>query len=202
VGTDGLEDTILRTNVEAAREIAYQLCLRNIGGLVIIDFIDMSHPTNRETVFRALDEALANDRGRVKITKISEFGLVEMTRKRNRESLEQMLCEPCSACGGTGMVKTTVTVVAEILRQLQRDLTATAHFDVQVLAHPRVVAALRDDEKPSLKHMELRFNKRIRLVASTGLSSDHYDITSQAQSGAQAARLPAVAPVVEAEPQA
>lgn len=202
VGTDGLEDTILRTNVEAAREIAYQLCLRNIGGLVIIDFIDMSHPTNRETVFRALDEALANDRGRVKITKISEFGLVEMTRKRNRESLEQMLCEPCSACGGTGMVKTTVTVVAEILRQLQRDLTATAHFDVQVLAHPRVVAALRDDEKPSLKHMELRFNKRIRLVASTGLSSDHYDITSQAQSGAQAARLPAVAPVAEAEPQA
>jgi ribonuclease G len=115
-----------------------------------------------------------------------------------------MLCEPCPACGGTGMVKTTATVVAEILRQLQRDLTSAAHFDVQVLAHPRVVAALRDDEKPSLKHLELRFNKRIRLVPSTGLSSDHYEITSQAQSGAQAARLPAPPPeaAAEAEPQA
>jgi ribonuclease G len=178
VGSDGLEDTILRTNVEAAREIAYQLKLRNIGGLIIIDFIDMSHHTNRDTVFRALDDALQGDKGRVKITKISEFGLVEMTRKRTRESIEQMLCEPCSACGGTGQVRSVETVVSEVLRQLHRDLGTMAHYDVQVLAHPRVVSSLKEDEKASLKHLELRFNKKLQLIASTSMAPDHFEVTN------------------------
>ena len=143
VGSDTLEDTILRTNVEAAREVAYQLKLRNIGGLVIIDFIDMSHHANRDTVFRTLDESLQGDKGRVKISKISEFGLVEMTRKRTRESMEQLLCEPCDQCEGTGQIRTSETMASEVLRELHRALPGIQHHDVKVLAHPRVVSLLR-----------------------------------------------------------
>ena len=127
VGKRNLEETIVKTNIEAAWEIAYQIRLRGIGGLIIIDFIDMEDTANRELVNAALEQALAHDRGRVKVTRISEFGIVEMTRKRTRESLEQMLCEPCEHCNGTGILKSRETTAFEILRELRRSLRSSTN---------------------------------------------------------------------------
>ncbi|MDA3971288.1 MAG: Rne/Rng family ribonuclease [Desulfobulbaceae bacterium] len=117
VGKNDLEETIFTTNMEAVREIAYQLRLRNIGGIIIIDFIDMEDREHREEVFRALTEVSKKDKSRINILKVSEFGLVQMTRKRNREDLAHMLCEPCPCCSGDGMVKSSRTVCYEIFRK-------------------------------------------------------------------------------------
>jgi len=163
VGRKNLEETILRTNIEAANEIAYQIRLRGIGGLIIIDFIDMEDAANREAVNAALEQALASDRGRVKVTRISEFGIVEMTRKRTRESLEQLLCEPCEHCAGAGVVKSRETVAYEILRDLRRSLGTFNSFEAIVLANPRVIHLLETKERPSIRDLELRFNKKIHL---------------------------------------
>ncbi|MCK5324211.1 MAG: Rne/Rng family ribonuclease, partial [Desulfobulbaceae bacterium] len=116
VGKNDLEQTIFKTNMEAVKEIAYQLRLRNIGGIIIIDFIDMEDESHRDDMFRALKEAVKNDKSRVNILKVSEFGLVQMTRKRNRGALSQMMCEPCPYCRGEGLLKSRRTVCYEIFR--------------------------------------------------------------------------------------
>lgn len=175
--TNNLEETIVKTNLEAAVEIAYQLRLRNIGGLIIIDFIDMETAAHRDQVHKALEKALENDRGRVKITRISEFGIVEMTRKRTRESLEQMLCEPCPACAGSGRVKTAETVAHELLRELHRSLGALAEHDIHVVAAPSVIALLQQRERSSVRELEERFNKKIHLRSDHAHGPEAYDIT-------------------------
>ena len=121
VGKKNLEETITKINVEAAKEIVYQLRLRNIGGIIIIDFIDMDKPQNREKVFKALQDALGRDKAKTNVLKISELGLVEMTRKRVRESVTRMMNEPCGYCDGKGHVKSRITIAYEIFREIRRD---------------------------------------------------------------------------------
>ena len=120
VGKHNLEETILKTNLEAVKEIAYQLRLRNIGGLIVIDFIDMEKETNREKVYNALKEALKKDRAKTSLLKMSELGLVEMTRQRSRESLHHMLTEPCPYCEQKGFIRSRVSTAFDILRELVR----------------------------------------------------------------------------------
>jgi ribonuclease G len=179
VGKRNLEETILKTNVEAAWEIAYQIRLRGIGGLIIIDFIDMENAANRDAVNKALEQALQNDRGRVKVTRISEFGIVEMTRKRTRESLEQMLCEPCDHCKGSGVLRSRETMAYEILRDLRRQAPGIPEFDIHVLAHPRVIGHLESQEKESLRTMELRFTKKIHLKPTHSMHIEQHEIVGQ-----------------------
>ena len=116
VGKKNLEDTILKTNLEAVQEIAYQLRLRNCGGIIILDLIDMEKEENKQRVYRALEEALKKDRARPSILKISELGLVEMTRKRTRDTMVRALCESCVQCEGKGFIKSKQTVAYEVLR--------------------------------------------------------------------------------------
>ncbi|NOZ86089.1 MAG: Rne/Rng family ribonuclease [Deltaproteobacteria bacterium] len=161
VGKRSLEDTILKTNLEAVKEIVFQLRLRNIGGIIIIDFIDMDRETNRQKVFSALAEALNRDRAKTNILKISELGLVEMTRKRVRESLGRTLCSPCPYCEGKGFVKDPITVCYEIFREIKREANNFPGVDLLVKAHPDVADLLCDQESPGITELEKSYGKRV-----------------------------------------
>ena len=161
VGRRNLEDTILKTNLEAVKEIVYQLRLRNIGGIIILDFIDMIRGDNRRKVFNALKEALKGDRARTTITKISDLGLVEMTRKRTREDLRRQLTDPCIYCEGKGYLKSTTTVGYEVFRELQRELVEGKAKQWIVYAHPHVANLLYDEERRWLEKLESLFKVRI-----------------------------------------
>jgi ribonuclease G len=163
VGKHNLEDTILKTNLEAVREVAYQLRLRNIGGLIIIDFIDMEKEAHREKVHMALEEALKGDRAKTNILKISELGLVEMTRKRVRENLTRTLCEPCPYCEGKGYVKSRPTMVYEIFRELRREILNRAERQVTLLVHPAVAALICDEERQAVDELETLSASRLSL---------------------------------------
>ena len=143
VGKNDLEQTITKNNLEACEEVARQLRLRNIGGIIVVDFVDMDKESNRKTVWQAFQKALAKDSTRCNVTKISELGLVEMTRKRTRESLVQMLTEPCPTCVGRGIVKSTTTLAYEILREVRR-VGATVKTDRILVECPPLVAELLD----------------------------------------------------------
>ncbi|GAB4293979.1 MAG: ribonuclease G [Desulfuromonadia bacterium] len=176
VGKHNLEDTILKTNLEAVKEIAYQLRLRNIGGIIIIDFIDMEKEVNREKVFTALEEALKGDKSKTNILKISELGLVEMTRKRVRESIGRMLCEPCPYCEGRGYVKSKVTVCHEIFRELHREMIDVRGTKVMLSVHPQVADLLYDEERRGLEELERTFKKRITVRAKPGFHQEQFEI--------------------------
>lgn len=171
VGRRNLEDTILKTNLEAVKEIVYQLKLRDIGGIIILDFIDMTRHANRTKVYHALQEALKGDKARSTITKISEIGLVEMTRKRTREDLLHQLANSCPYCEGKGYVRSSTTVCFEIFRELQREFSDSKSKQMVVRCHPTVAAALYDEERQSLEELEKKLGKRIVVE-----SSDHYHI--------------------------
>ncbi len=176
VGHRNLEDTIFKTNLEAAQAIARQLRLRNLGGIIILDFIDMEDAEHRQQVLQALERYLAKDHARTAICEVSSLGLVEMTRKRTRESLEHVLCMPCPSCEGRGSVKTPVTVCYEIFRDIIRQ---TRQFDFQqlmVLASPEVIELLLDEESSALAELEAVTGKPIRLQAEALYSQDHYDV--------------------------
>jgi ribonuclease G len=179
VGKKSLEDTITITNLEAAKEVAEQLRLRNIGGMIIVDFIDMDRQQHREKVMRAFEEALKNDKSKANITKISELGLVEMTRKRTRESLSRTLTEPCPYCEGRGFVKSKITVAYEILRRLRRDGGTFQKPYLVVSAHPEVVALLKSSEGPYLDELEKRQQKRIMFVAERGYHMQQFELTDR-----------------------
>jgi ribonuclease G len=176
VGHRNLEETIYRTNLEAAVSIARQLRLRNLGGIIIIDFIDMQEEEHRKQVLQALEKALAADHAKTHISSVSPLGLVEMTRKRTRESLEHLLCEPCAACEGRGFVKTAETVCYEIFREVLRQ---ARQFDCQqfmVLAHQDVIERLLDEESASLGELEVVTGKPIRLQTEALYGPDQYDV--------------------------
>ena len=145
-----VEDTILQTNLEAVREIAYQLRFRNIGGLIVLDFIDMERSGNRNKVNKALIKALKQDKARTTTVRISELGLVEMTRKRTRESLGRTLYEPCFYCDGTGRLKSKNTVCHEIFRQMNREKDSLPGYKITIRAHPAVVDMLQRVEKEAV----------------------------------------------------
>jgi ribonuclease G len=176
VGKKNLEETITKINIEAAKEIVYQLRLRNIGGIIIIDFIDMDKPQNRDKVFKALQEALGRDKAKTNVLKISELGLVEMTRKRVRESVTRMMYEPCGYCEGKGHVKSKVTVAYEIFREIRRDAPSFSEPVLAVNCHPEVARILQGEERDELRYLMDRFNKTIQVKPQSGYHVEQFDI--------------------------
>ncbi|HKV98018.1 MAG TPA: ribonuclease G [Gammaproteobacteria bacterium] len=176
VGHRNLEDTILKTNLEAAQAIARQLRLRNLGGIIIIDFIDMTDSDHRQQVLQALHQALARDRAKNQVSEVSALGLVQMTRKRTRESLQHVLCMPCPVCQGRGALRTPETVCYDIFREILR---VTRQFEVRelrVLAAQEVVGRLLDEESTGLAELEAQIGKPIRLQAETLYSQEQFDV--------------------------
>jgi ribonuclease G len=176
VGHRNLEDTIYRTNLEAGVAIARQLRLRNLGGIIIIDFIDMQDADHRAQVLLALSKPLAQDHARTHISSVSPLGLVEMTRKRTRESLEHLLCRPCPACEGRRYVKSAETVAYEIFRDVLRQAREFEVRGLMVLAHQDVVELLLDEESAALAELELVIGKPIKLQTEALYGVDHFDV--------------------------
>ncbi|HJZ85299.1 MAG TPA: Rne/Rng family ribonuclease [Polyangia bacterium] len=171
-----LEETLTKNNLEAAREVAEQLRLRNLGGIIIVDFIDMDHEKNRRKVTQAFEEALRADRAKTSTTKISEFGLVEMTRKRTRESLGRLLTEPCFYCEGKGYLKSKMTICYEILRELRRNGDSFDADTLVVTAHPDIAHLLATHDGEYVDELEKRLQKRITVRAKPGLHLEEYEI--------------------------
>ncbi|MCP4499906.1 MAG: Rne/Rng family ribonuclease [Deltaproteobacteria bacterium] len=176
VGKRNLEDTILKTNLEAVKEVAYQLRLRNIGGMVIIDFIDMESQDHRDKVLNALTEALKKDRARCNVVKISELGLVEMTRQRVRESLGRQLTEACWYCEGRGVLKSKRTISYEIFRALERQAKVFTEPAVVIHAHPEVVDELYGDESYILEEFEKRTGKEVVVRPRGSFHQEQFDL--------------------------
>ncbi len=176
VGSRNLEETIFKTNLEAAQAIARQLRLRNLGGIIIVDFIDMLDFEHKRQVLQTLERSLERDHTKSHISEVSSLGLVQMTRKRTRESLEHLLCETCPICGGRGNIKTPETVSYEILREISREARL---FDTQqflVLASPEVVDFLLDEESSSIAELEDYLERTIKLQVETSYTQEQYDI--------------------------
>ena len=176
VGHRNLEETIYRTNLEAAVTIARQLRLRNLGGIIIIDFIDMEEPEHRERVMQMLEQSLARDHARHQLTPVSPLGLVEMTRKRTRESLQHVLCEDCDHCDGRGFKMTAETVCFEIFREIIRQHRQFKFDEVLVLAHQDVIDLLLDEEAGGLAEIEEQIGKSIRLQPESLYLKDQFDV--------------------------
>ncbi|HVU02054.1 MAG TPA: Rne/Rng family ribonuclease [Polyangiaceae bacterium] len=175
-GSRDLEETAMKTNLEAVEEIAYQLRFRNIGGLVILDLIDMERAGNREQVYRALDQRLAKDKAKTTLNRISELGLVEMTRKRTRESLGRVLHEPCFYCDGTGQIQSRATIAYEILRQIRRDRANLPGYQVVVNAHPAVIDFMQTEERAAVEEAGRRFQRRIMLTPRSEYHIEQFDL--------------------------
>jgi ribonuclease G len=178
-GSGNLEDTVTANNLEACDEVARQLRLRNIGGIIVVDFVDMDKEGNRRKVWDAFQKALSRDRARTNVTKISELGLVEMTRKRTRESLVQLLTEPCPTCEGSGVVKSVATVAYEILREVRRSGTLVDNEKIEIECAPRVAELLSKQERDYLDHLEKRFQKLITVVGQKGWKPDQYRVAGK-----------------------
>ncbi len=176
VGKRNPEETILKTNLEAVKEIAYQLRLRNIGGIIIIDFIDMLKEKNRKKVFNVLQEALSGDKARTNILQISELGLVEMSRKRTREDLLRALCEPCSYCEGRSYLKSPTTICYEIFREIRRSAASSSSSKIMVTVNSSVANLLYDEERQGIDELENRYKKKIIIKADPNLHQEQYDI--------------------------
>jgi ribonuclease G len=178
VGKKSLEDTITQTNLEAAREVAEQLRIRSIGGMIVVDFIDMDRPSNRDKVTRSFNEFLRRDRAKAAVTRISELGLIEMTRKRTRESLLHHLTEPCSHCEGKGYTKSRRTVAYELLRELRRSGNLIVGDTVLIELHPDVAQVLASSDRQYLEELEKRLQKRIVIKARGSFHMEDYEIRS------------------------
>jgi ribonuclease G len=176
VGARNFDETIFKTNLEAAGAIARQLRLRNLGGIVIADFIDMTREDHREAVLAEFRKQLARDRVKTMVSGYSALGLVEMTRKRTRESLAHMLCEPCPVCDGKGSVKTARTVTYDILREILREARQFNPREFRVIASPDVIDILLDEESPHLAGLSDFIGKPISLQAEGAMSQEQYDI--------------------------
>jgi ribonuclease G len=170
------DDTIFRTNLEAAQVIARQLRLRNIGGIIVIDFIDMDAGEHRNAVLNELRKALARDRTHMAVNGFTGLGLVEMTRKRTRESLAQVLCEPCAVCGGRARLKTPQTVCYAILRELERDARQFNAREYRILAAQPVIDLLLDEEAQALAMLSDSIGKPVSLQAEPAYNQEQYDI--------------------------
>lgn len=177
VGGRSLEDTVYKTNLEATHAIARQLRLRNLGGIIILDFIDMLEQQHKDDVLTSLQEQLAQDYAKTKITQVSELGLVEMTRKRTRESLGQQLCEPCSTCQGRGFVKTAETVCFEIFREIMRCArTYNSPKKFTVVAHAAVIDLLLTSESDTVADLEYLLGRVITFDVENLYTQEQYDI--------------------------
>ncbi|MCL2779584.1 MAG: Rne/Rng family ribonuclease [Polyangiaceae bacterium] len=175
-GSKDMEETIVKTNLEAVSEIAYQLRFRNIGGLIILDLIDMESHKNREKVRRTLEDLLQNDKAKTTLNRISELGLIEMTRKRTRESLGRLMHEPCFYCDGTGQLQSKETIAYEILREIRRKRDNLPGYSVVVNAHPAVADVLNGEEKEAVTEAENRFMRKIFVVPRKEYHLEQFDL--------------------------
>lgn len=176
VGRRNLEETIFKTNMEAAGSIARQLRVRNIGGIIVLDFIDMQDPEHQRQVIRTLEKALEKDHAKTKITGVSELGLVEMTRKRTRESLGQMLCETCPVCQGRGELKSAETICYEIFREILREARAYDNEKFLVMAATNVIDRLLDEEAAYVADLEAFIERTIEFQVEPLFNQEQYDI--------------------------
>jgi ribonuclease G len=176
VGIRNFDDTVFKTNLEAAQSIARQLCLRNLGGIIIVDFIDMENTEHRQAVLSAFNKALERDHTRLTVNGFTALGLVEMTRKRTRESLAHILCETCPTCGGRGEIKTARTVAYGILRELLREARQFEAQEYRILASPQVIDLFLDEESQSLATLSDFIGKTVSLQAEGSYAQEQYDI--------------------------
>jgi ribonuclease G len=176
VGKATLEDTILKTNLEAVKEIAYQIRLRNLGGIIIIDFIDMEKEENKKRIFTAFQEAMSKDRVKSIIFNVSELGLIYMTRKRVRESLGRTLCDPCHYCEGKGFIKSASTVCYEIFRELRKIGTKRKNGKIMITAHPVVTDLLYEEERERIEEIEVMYGFKTIIKSDKNFHQEHYEI--------------------------
>lgn len=177
VGRRDFSDTIYKTNLEATHAIARQLRLRNLGGIIIVDFIDMESPDHQQGVLSELRKAVSDDRNRITVSEFTELGLVQMTRKRTRESLAHVLCEPCPYCGGKGEVKTAKTVCYEILREVLREHQQFKDAkEFRILASQCVIDLFLDEESEALALLGDAIQKPITLQLESEYIQEQYDV--------------------------
>ncbi|MDR2442084.1 MAG: Rne/Rng family ribonuclease [Deltaproteobacteria bacterium] len=176
VGHHNLEETILKTNLEAVREIAYQLRLRNIGGLIVIDFIDMEKEFNRERVFQTLKENLKHDKGKTKILPMSELGLIEMTRKRTRENIDRLMRRPCFYCQGQGVLLSPISVCHQAFRDMEMAACDYPHQPLILTVHPSIRDLILDEGRPALEDLEKRLKRPISIRADENTHTEAYTI--------------------------
>jgi len=176
VGARNFDDTIFKTNLEAAQAIARQLRLRNLGGIIIVDFIDMGRDDHREQVLGEFRKQLARDRVKTTAGGFSQLGLVEMTRKRTRESLAHMLCEPCAACGGQGIVKTARSVAYDVMREILREARQFTPREFRIVSSPQVIELFLDEESQHLAGLSDFIGKPISLQSEPAIGQGQYDI--------------------------
>ena len=176
VGSRSFDDTVFKTNLEAAQAIARQLRLRNLGGIIVIDFIDMQSAEHRAAVLEEFRRALSRDRTRMSVNGFTALGLVEMTRKRTRESLAHVLCEPCPTCAGRGAVKTTHTVCYEILREILREARAFQAKEFRVVASQAVIDLFLEEQSPALAMLSDFIGKPISMHVESGYTQEQFDI--------------------------
>jgi len=178
-GSKDHEETILKTNLEAVEEIAYQLRFRNLGGLIVLDLIDMERAASREKVRKRLEELLQKDKAKTSLNRISDLGLIEMTRKRTSESLGRILHEPCFYCDGTGQVQSKTTVVYEILRAIRREQHSLPGYTIIVHGHPDVIQLMRSEEKAAVEETARRFMRRIDLMPRKEYHLEQYELSGR-----------------------
>lgn len=176
VGKKDLEDTILKTNLEAVKEIAHQLRIRNCGGIIIVDFIDMEKETNREKVLQALKDELKKDRAKTSVSSMSALGLVEMTRKRTRPSLVKALCIPCSYCDGKGYIKSNSTISNEIFKEIERLAASGDYSSTVVHCHPEIADWIYDEESEMLEYLEKKLSIRTIFKVEPNYHIEQYEI--------------------------
>jgi ribonuclease G len=179
VGRHDLEETLLKTNLEAAREIARQLRLRNIGGLVVIDFIDMDQASHRDLVYQALLEAVGRDRAKTTVLPISSLGLVEMTRQRLRDTLRHAVTEPCHCCGGAGELLSPQTLACDLMRRLTAEAREFHGCRLTLTVHPQVAAVLRQEGQALLARLAAEHQVRVEIAEESHFSRDYYELTHE-----------------------
>jgi ribonuclease G len=180
VGKKGLEDTILRTNLEAAREIVRQIRLRDLGGILVVDFIDMEERKSRQKLMAALEQELRRDRSPSKVLQVSEFGLVILTRRRVRQSLERTLCQPCPYCAGSGMIKSVATVCSEIYDEVRKLAADLKGHGLLLRVNPEVARALAGEEAGLLRELQsLASTSEIRVQADPLLHQEQFDLVTR-----------------------
>jgi ribonuclease G len=181
VGKHNLEETILKTNLEAVKEIAYQIRLRDLGGIIIIDFIDMERSVNREKVYNALKEALTKDRSKTHVLPISDLGLIQMTRKRIRKSLSRILCEPCFYCDGEGYLVSRRTICYNIFREILRDVADMTGARLTLRVNPEIAELLHGEENSIIVSLEKKIGKQIVIYPNSQFHMEEFDVFEMTQ---------------------
>jgi ribonuclease G len=177
VGKRDFEETVLKINLEAVTEVVRQIRLRDLGGIIIIDFIDMERPEHRDQVFGALTRVLADDKARTNVLEISELGIVEMTRKRVRQSLQSLFCAPCPTCKGSGVVKSDATLAAEIFRKIQTSAQESSGQEIQVRVHPDTAHYLETERSDALERLRASIGRKVAVQAVPSYHREQFDVT-------------------------